>query len=41
MADEAYTAPRQAFAAALQDKEIDREWFLLPEVGGWFTAPPR
>lgn len=41
MADEAYAAPRQALAAALQAKGIDRERFLLPEVGGWFTVPPR
>ena len=32
MADEAYAAPRQALAEALQAKAVDRERFLLPEV---------
>jgi len=41
MADEAYAAPRQTLSEALQVKGIDRERFLLPEVGGWFTVPPR
>jgi hypothetical protein len=41
MADEAYAAPRQALSEALRDEGIDRERFLLPEVGGWFTVPPR
>jgi hypothetical protein len=41
MADEAYAAPRQTLSEALQAKGINRERFLLPEVGGWFTVPPR
>jgi len=41
MADEAYAAPRQTLSEALRDKGVDRERFLLPEVGGWFTVPPR
>jgi len=41
MADEAYAAPRQTLSETLQVKGIDRERFLLPEVGGWFTVPPR
>ena len=41
MADEAYAAPRQALSETLPARGIDRERFLLPEVGGWFTIPPR
>lgn len=41
MADEAYAAPRQSLSEALQAKGVDRERFLLPVVGGWFTVPPR
>lgn len=41
MADEAYAAPRQELIAALKAKGIGSERFLLPEVGGWFTVPPR
>jgi hypothetical protein len=41
MADEAYAAPRQTLAEALQAKGIERERFQLPDVGGWFTIPPR
>ena len=28
-------------ARTLQAKGIGRERFLLPEVGDWFTVPPR
>jgi L-ascorbate metabolism protein UlaG (beta-lactamase superfamily) len=41
MADEAYAAPRQGLTEALQARGIGSERFLLPEVGGWFTVPPR
>jgi len=41
MADEAYAAPRRDLSAALQSRGVDMERFLLPEVGGWFTVPPR
>ncbi|MGL4996315.1 MAG: MBL fold metallo-hydrolase [Deefgea sp.] len=41
MADEAYTAPRQDHRKAIQAKNIDKTRFTLPEVGGWFTVPPR
>jgi L-ascorbate metabolism protein UlaG (beta-lactamase superfamily) len=41
MADEAYAAPRRDLAEALHARGIDSERFLLPEVGGWFTVPPR
>jgi hypothetical protein len=41
LADEAYAAPRQALSEALQARGVDRKRFLLPEVGGWFTVPPR
>ncbi len=41
MADEAYAVPRQALADALQAMGVEEGRFLLPEVGGWFTVPPR
>jgi beta-lactamase superfamily II metal-dependent hydrolase len=41
MADEAYAAPRQALSEALRDEGVNPERFLLPEVGEWFTVPPR
>lgn len=41
MADEAYAAPRRELSEALQTRGVDKERFLLPEVGGWFTVPAR
>jgi L-ascorbate metabolism protein UlaG (beta-lactamase superfamily) len=41
MADEAYDDPRQTLLEVMQAKGIDRNRFILPEVGGWFTVPPR
>jgi L-ascorbate metabolism protein UlaG (beta-lactamase superfamily) len=41
MADEAYAAPRRELTEALLARGVDRQRFLLPEVGDWFTVPPR